>query len=112
MIPSGPTDPSVVHKGLEYAVTLANKFGMNHTVVTADQALCEIAFWLREQVLPGGDTYRNLILTLGQFYLAGNYMAAVGKIMRNSYAKDILFCTPSQEKMVQTSSTTLAKPEC
>ena len=31
MIPSGPTDPSIVDKGLEYAVKLANKFGMNHT---------------------------------------------------------------------------------
>ena len=112
IISSSPTDPSIVHKGLEYAVKLANKFGMNHTVVMADQALCEIAFGLREQAPPDDDTYRNLILMQGQFHLAGNYMIAVGKIMRNSGAEDILSCTHSQEKMIQTSSMTLAKPKC
>ena len=54
MIPSGPTDPSVVHKGLEYVVKLDNKFGMNHTVVMADQALYEIVFGL-ECLLPDAD---------------------------------------------------------
>ena len=56
MIPSGPTDPSVVHKSLEYVVKLDNKFGINHTVVTADKALYEIAFGLREQAPPDDDT--------------------------------------------------------
>ena len=64
MIPSGPTDPSVVDKRLGYAVNLTNKFGMNHTVVTADHALCEIAFGLREQAHRGGDPYQNLIIML------------------------------------------------
>ena len=45
---SGPTDPSVAHKGLEYAAKLANKFGMKHTVVIAEQALHEISYGLRE----------------------------------------------------------------
>ena len=90
MIPSSPTDPSVVHQGLQYAVELATKIGMKYTVVTADQALYEIAYGLREKAPPDDETYKNLILMLGQFHLAVNYMGAVGKIMRNSGAEDIL----------------------
>ena len=78
MIPSGPTDPSVAHKRLEYALKLAA------------QALYEIVFVLREQAPSDDDTYRNLILMLGQFHIAEKYMAAVGETMRNSGAEDIL----------------------
>lgn len=90
MIPSSPNDPSVVHKGLEYAAKLAAKFGMKHTVVTADQAIYEIVFGLREQAPSQDDTYEHLILFLGLFHLSGNYMGAVGKIMRSSGAELIL----------------------
>jgi len=47
--PFWPIDPSVVHRGLEYAVTQANKFGMKDTVVIADKALHDILYGLREQ---------------------------------------------------------------
>ena len=39
MINSGATDPSEVHRFLEYAAKLTNKFRIKHTVVMADQAL-------------------------------------------------------------------------
>ena len=80
----------VVHKGLEYATKLAAKYGMEHTVVTADQAIYEIAYGLRADASPDDDTYQHLVLILGLFHLSGNYLGAVGKIMRNSGAENIL----------------------
>ena len=90
MIPSSPNDPSVVHKGLEYAAKLAASFGMKHTVVTADQSIYEIVFALREKASSDDDTYKHLVLVLGLFHLSGNYLGAVGKIMKNSGAEHIL----------------------
>ena len=40
---------------LEYAAKLANKFGVKHTVVMADQALHDISYGLREQASPDDD---------------------------------------------------------
>ena len=93
MIPSAPTDPSVVHKGIEYAVKLSAKLGLKHTIVTADQAIYDIAFSqisLREKAPDHDETYGHLILMLGQFHLASNFNAAIGKLMRGSGGEEIL----------------------
>ena len=78
MIPSSPNDPSVVHKGLQCAAKLAVKYGMKHTVVTADQAIYDIAYGLRENASSHDDTYQHLVLILGLFHLSENYLSAVG----------------------------------
>ena len=90
MIPSAPTDPSVVHKGIEYAVKLSAKLGLKHTIVTADQAIYDIAFSLREKAPDDDEIYGHLILMLGQFHLASNFNAAIGKLMRGSGGEEIL----------------------
>jgi len=90
MVPSGPTDPAVVHKGLEYIVQLTHKYGMKHAIVTADQAIYDIAYALRNSAKEDDPIYKNMILMLGGFHLAMNFIGAIGKIMRNSGAEDII----------------------
>ena len=90
MVPSGPTDPAVVHKGLEYIAKLSDKYGMKHTIVTADQAIYDIAYALHNNAKKDDPIYENLILMLGGFHLAMNFIGAVGKIMKNSGAEDII----------------------
>ena len=68
-------------------VQLARAVGMSHTVITADQAIYEIAYAIRQQ---HPDEFSDVILMLGGFHLIHNYMKAVTKIMRGSGAEDIL----------------------
>ncbi len=87
LLPSSPTNPGVVKTAMTNLVQLAAAIGMTHTIITADQAVYEIAYALRKQ-LP--EEFSNVILMLGGFHLSHNYLKAISKIMRGSGAEDIL----------------------
>ena len=76
--------------GLQYVAKLSGKFGMQHYVVTADQVIYNIAYGLRNGAPPGDNKYDNLNLMLSTFHMAGNVIAAIGKIMRSSGGEAIL----------------------
>lgn len=90
MIPSSPTDASVVHTGIEYVVKLSRKFGMSNPIVTADQAIYDIAFGLRNKAQPDDPVYTRLILILGAFHIVCNFLKCIGKIMRNCGAEVVV----------------------
>ena len=87
LILSSPTDPGVVKTAMMNLVRLAETIGMTHTVITCDQAIYEIAYTLREQY---PEEFANVVLMLGGFHLAHNFLKAITKIMRGSGAEDIL----------------------
>ena len=49
LIPKSPTDAAVVGSSLEYCMSVANKVGKEHAIVTCDQAIYEIALGLRKK---------------------------------------------------------------
>lgn len=87
LIPSSPTDPGVVKTSMTNLAKMAETIGMTHTIITCDQAVFEIAFAIRKQY---PEEFPNVILMLGGFHLAHNYLKAITKIMRGSGAEDIL----------------------
>ena len=63
------------------------KLGLEHTVVTQDQAIYEISYTLRKE---NPEDFPNLILRLGGFHLLMHYLGSVGKFVTGSGLKDIL----------------------
>jgi hypothetical protein len=87
IFPKSPTDPAVVESSLRYCMQVAIKLGQDHTVVTCDQAIYEIALALQRR---HPQTYDGLILRMGGFHIASNFLGAIGKFMRSSGLEDIL----------------------
>ncbi|MES9880282.1 MAG: hypothetical protein ABW185_05305 [Sedimenticola sp.] len=86
-LPNAPTNPAVVKEALQLCIKASSKLGMNHTVVTQDEAVYEISYTLRKNK---PEDFPNLILRLGGFHLLMNYIGAIGKIMSGSGLKDML----------------------
>lgn len=86
-IQSPPTNPNVVREALQICIKASAKLGLQHTVITQDQAIYEISYTLRK-VTP--DDYPNLVLRLGGFHLLMNYLGAVGKFMTGSGLRTLL----------------------
>ena len=88
-----PPNADVVMAGLRYLSQLTSKMNMKYTICTADQAIYDIAYGLRERdSLAGrnGDVFDNMILMMGAFHIEKNFLGAVGKFMRRSGAEEIL----------------------
>ena len=87
LIPKSPTDAAVVASSLEYCMIVASKVGQEHAIVTCDQAIYEIALGLRKK---NPAKYEHLILRMGGFHIASNFLGAIGYLMRSSGIEDIL----------------------
>ena len=87
LIPSSPTDPGVVKSAMMSLVKMARTIGMTHTIITCDQAVFEIAYALRKQ---HSKDFANVILMMGGFHLAHNFIKVIPKIMRGSGADEVL----------------------
>lgn len=87
LIPSSPTNPGVVKTTMTNLVHVAQAIGMEHTIITADQAIYEIAYTIRKQY---PEQFSSVILHMGGFHLAHNFMSCITKIMRGSGAVDLL----------------------
>ena len=87
IFPDSPTKPNVVEKSLDYFMTVMSKLGQNKTVVTCDQAIYDIAKGLAKKY---SEKYANLVIRLGGFHIAENFMGAIGYFMKESGMEDIL----------------------
>ncbi len=87
MIPSSPTNPAVLKEEMTRLVRLSDILGDTRTVITGDQATYELAMTVRDK---DKDLFDRVILLLGGFHLAHNYLMAICKIIRDSGAEDIL----------------------
>jgi hypothetical protein len=85
-LPQSPTDPNVVREALHICIRSSRKLGMQHTVVTQDEAVYEISYTLRHQN-PG--EYSDVVLRLGGFHLLMNFLGAIGKLMSGTGLKEL-----------------------
>ena len=87
IFPESPTNASVVETSLDYFMKVMTKLGQTKTVVTCDQAIYDIAKGLAKKY---SEKYANLIIRLGGFYIAENFMGAIGYFMKESGIEDVL----------------------
>ena len=87
LIPSSPTDPAVLKEEMMRLVKTLRAIGDKYTIITGDQATYELAVAIRNK--HRGD-FSNVVLLLGGFHQAYNYMKAVCKIIREAGAEDHL----------------------
>ena len=87
IFPESPTKASVVETSLDYFMKVMTKLGQTKTVVTCDQAIYDIAKSLAKKY---SEKYANLIIRLGGFHIAENFMGAIGYFMKESGIEDVL----------------------
>lgn len=85
--PESPTKPDVVQASLDYCMKVSQKLGQQHCVVTCDQAIYEIALGLQKK---DPDKFNTLVLRMGGFHIACNFMGAIGHFMKSSGIEDVL----------------------
>ena len=90
LIPASPTNPAVLKEEMTHLVNTSHALGNSWTVITGDQATCELARTVRDKNM---DLFSKVILLLGGFHLAHNYLKAICKIMRESGAEEILIAS-------------------
>ena len=79
--PESPTKPDVVEASVEYCITVTQALGQQHCVLTCDQAIYEINLGLQKKK---PDKYKHLILRMGGFHIASNFLGALGKLFKSS----------------------------
>ncbi len=87
LIPASPTDPAVLKEEMKRLVNTSCALGDKYTIITGDQATYELAVTIRDK---HRDDFGSVILLLGGFHQAHNYMKAVCKIIRDAGAEDLL----------------------
>lgn len=87
IFPSSPTDSDVVEKSLDYVIEVSQKLGNEFTVHTCDQAIYDIALGLKKKKHV---KYEKLILRMGGFHLALNFMGAIGFFMKGTGLEEVL----------------------
>uniref|UniRef100_UPI00358F52E3 uncharacterized protein isoform X1 n=1 Tax=Myxine glutinosa TaxID=7769 RepID=UPI00358F52E3 len=87
LIPASPTDPAVLKEEMTWLVQTSHALGDTWTVITGDQATYELAVAIRDK---HKDEFSKVILLLGGFHQAHNYLKAVCTIMRDSGVEDLL----------------------
>ncbi|GFS01934.1 hypothetical protein ElyMa_004593800, partial [Elysia marginata] len=73
IFPESPTKPDVVKASLDYFQELSRKLGQGKTVITCDQAIYDIA---KALVTKEREMYPHVILRLGGFHIAENFLKA------------------------------------
>jgi hypothetical protein len=68
-------------------MNVCKKFEQECCVITADQAIYEIILVLQKKK---PNKYRNIVLRLGGFHIATNFLGAIGHLMKESGIEDIL----------------------
>lgn len=85
--PESPTHPDVVAESVNYCVGVAKKLGQDHCVITCDQAIYEIVLGLQKKY---PEKYGNIIIRMGGFHIAMNFLGAIGYLMKETGIEDIL----------------------
>jgi hypothetical protein len=87
LLPQNPTNADVVQTSLDYFISLSLKMGQAKTVVTCDQAIYDIVKGL---VRKESETYKDVIVRLGGFHIAQNFLGSIGFFIMESGIEDIL----------------------
>jgi len=87
MYPQTPTNPDVVKTSLDYFVSLNLKLGQLNTVKTCDQAIYDI---IKGLVKKDPVRYKNVIVRLGGFHIAQNFLGSIGFLMKESGIEEVL----------------------
>ncbi|XP_030833483.1 uncharacterized protein LOC105441519 [Strongylocentrotus purpuratus] len=87
LIPSSPTNPTILKEMMIRLVKTSRALGDKYTIITGDQATYELAVAIRDK---HRNEFSNVVLLLGGFHQAHNYMKAVCKITREAGAEDLL----------------------
>ena len=74
LFPQTPTNPDVVKTSLDYFLPFNLKLGQEKTVVTCDQAIYDI---IKGLVVKHPERYKNVIVLLGGFHIATNFLASI-----------------------------------
>ena len=85
--PESPTNPDVVLESLNYCIGVAQKLQQDFCIVTCDQAIYEIVLALKNK---NPDRYKKVIVRMGGFHIAMNFLSAVGFFMKETGIEDIL----------------------
>ena len=87
LFPETPTKADVVQTSLDYFISLSLKLGQEKTVVTCDQAIYDI---IKGLVVKHSERYKDVIVRLGGFHIATNFLGSIGFFMKESGIEDIL----------------------
>ena len=85
--PQSPTNPDVVEQSVQYCMDVSRKQGQEFTIITCDQAIYEVVLGLQKKNL---QKYAKLILRMGGFHLAQNFLGAIGHLMQATGIEDIM----------------------
>ena len=87
LIPASPNNPAVVKEEMMRLVKTSEALGDKNTIITADQATYEIATTVRDK---NPNQFSKVVLLLGGFHQAHNYIKSICKIIREAGAEDLL----------------------
>jgi len=87
LIPESQTSPGVLKEEMLRLVRLSRALGHEWTIITGDQATYELATVLRQK---HNDIFGKVVLMLGGFHLAHNFVKGIGKIILGSGAEEII----------------------
>ena len=87
LIPASSTYPAVLKEEMARLVQISHALGDTWTVITGDQAIYELAVTIRDK---HKDEFSKVVMLLGGFHQAYNYVKAICKIMRDSGVEDVL----------------------
>ena len=86
-IPAAPTDMDVIYTMLYNVHKMLSKPNQNHQVLTVDEGIYEIAKEVQRKVSP---QFEDMIIRLGGFHRAKNFLGVIGRRMEESEIEQIL----------------------
>lgn len=87
LIDASPTELSTVYTLLKKSVTMANRLGLDDTVIVLDQAIYAKALevvWKQQQ------EFKSVVLMMGDFHVACVFLAVIGKRFGDAGLRDLL----------------------
>ena len=85
--PRSPTQPDVVKESVDYCIQVSRLNRQVYCVLSGDQAIYDIVLGLQTKHL---NYYDKLILRMGGFHIALNFLGAVGHLCKGSGLGDVL----------------------
>ena len=87
LYPKNPTSPDVVQSSLDYFVSMSEKLQQSKTVITCDQAIYDI---MKGLVRKNPEKYQGVIICLGGFHIAQNFLGSIGFFMKDSGIEELM----------------------
>lgn len=87
LIDASPTELSTVYTLLKKSVTMANRLGLDDTMVVLDQAIYAKAL---EVIWKQRQEFNSVVLMMGDFHVACVFLAVIGKRFGDAGIRDLL----------------------